>query len=394
MRRIFGHSYSHHILAKVFGMAKRLRVGVLTGGGDCPGLNAVIRAVVKSLILQHNAEVIGFEDGYQGLIEERMQALEYSDVSGILTLGGTILGTSNKANPFSYHKRGDADVSSQVIKFTKRLGLDAVVVIGGDGTMSISNKMQQLGLNIVGVPKTIDNDLMATERTFGFDSAVAVATEAIDRLHTTAQSHNRVMIIETMGRYAGWIALYAGVAGGADVILIPEFEYEIEEIVRVCKERESGGQKFTIIAIAEGSRPINGTMVVQGLVTDSPDPIRLGGISKVLQSQLEVHLRSEIRTTVLGHTQRGGTPTPFDRNLATAFGAYAAAMVADGRYGCMVALQGNRLTSVPLDEVADKIRTVPPDAAMISTALAVGTSFGVMNFEQRFIGHQISSAIT
>ncbi len=375
-------------------MAKRLRVGLLTGGGDCPGLNAVIRAVAKSLIIQHDAEVIGFEDGFQGLIEKRMRPLEYRDVSGILTIGGTILGTSNKANPFNYYKRGDADVSAQIISFVQTLGLDAVVVIGGDGTMSISNKLQAMGINIVGIPKTIDNDLMGTDRTFGFDSAVAIATEAIDRLHTTAQSHNRVMILETMGRYAGWIALYAGVAGGADVILIPEFEYDIEEIVRVCKERESGGQKFTIIAVAEGSKPKGGTMVVKDLVSDSPDPIRLGGIGQVLENQLETHLRSEIRTTILGHTQRGGTPTAFDRNLASAFGAYAAAMVADGKFGYMVALQKNKLTSVPLVEVAERVRTVPADAAMISTALAVGTSMGVSNFEQRLVGTEISTPIT
>ena len=375
-------------------MSKRLRVGILTGGGDCPGLNAVIRAVAKSLILQHNAEVIGFEDGFEGLVEQKMRPLEYSDVSGILTVGGTILGTSNKANPFNYFKRGGADVSSQVVTFCRKLGLNAVVVIGGDGTMSISSKLHKLGVNIVGVPKTIDNDLMGTDRTFGFDSAVAIATEAIDRLHTTAQSHNRVMILETMGRYAGWIALYSGVAGGADVILIPEFEYDIEEIVRVCKERESGGQKFTIIAVAEGSRPKGGTMVVQDMVTDSPDPIRLGGIGKVLESQLEKHLRSEIRTTILGHTQRGGTPTPFDRNIASAFGAYAAAMAADGEYGSMVALKENKLTSVSLESVAEKVRTVPADAAMISTALAVGTSFGVSNFKTRFVGTKHSTPLT
>ncbi len=374
-------------------MPKRLRVGVITGGGDCPGLNAVIRAVVKSLILQHNAEVLGFEDGFHGLIEERIRPLDYSDVRGILTRGGTILGTSNKANPFSYHRRGDADVSSQVLKFVRTLGLDAMVVIGGDGTMSISHRMQELGLNIVGVPKTIDNDLVATERTFGFDSAVAIASEAIDRLHTTAQSHHRVMILETMGRYAGWIALYAGVASGADVILVPEFEYEINEIVRVCKEREMSGQRFTIIAVAEGSKPVGGSMVVQELVSDSPDPIRLGGISKVLENQLEAHLRSEIRTTILGHTQRGGTPTPFDRNLATAFGAYAAAMVSAGEFGKMVALQKNRLTSVSLKEVAGKVRTIPADCAMLATALAVGTSFGVSNLESRFTGTDVSTAV-
>ncbi|MFK7844879.1 MAG: 6-phosphofructokinase [Rhodothermales bacterium] len=375
-------------------MAKRLRVGVITGGGDCPGLNAVIRAVVKSLIVQHNAEVLGFEDGFQGLIEERIQPLNYRDVSGILTLGGTILGTSNKANPFSYYRRGDADVSAQVIKFTRTLGLDALVVIGGDGTMAISHRLHELGLNIVGVPKTIDNDLVETERTFGFDSAVAVATEALDRLHTTAQSHHRVMILETMGRYAGWIALYAGVAGGADVILIPEFEYDINEIVRICKEREVGGQRFTIIVIAEGSKPKGGSMVVQELISDSPDPIRLGGISKVLETQLEAHLRSEIRTTILGHTQRGGTPTPFDRNLATAFGAYAASMVATGEFGKMVALQNNKLTSVELKKVAGKVRTVAHDAAMLITAMAVGTSFGVPNFDNRFSGTESSTTVT
>ena len=375
-------------------MGKRLRVGVITGGGDCPGLNAVIRAVAKSLIVQHNAEVLGFEDGFQGLIEERIRPLDYQDVSGILTRGGTILGTSNKANPFSYYRRGDADVSSQVTKFVRTLGLDGLVVIGGDGTMSISHRLQQLGINIVGVPKTIDNDLVATERTFGFDSAVAVATEAIDRLHTTAQSHHRVMILETMGRYAGWIALYAGVAGGADVILVPEFEYEIDEIVRVCKEREVGGQKFTIIVVAEGSKPVGGSMVVRELIEDSPDPIRLGGIGNVLENQLEVHLRSEIRTTILGHTQRGGTPTPFDRNLATAFGAYAAAMVAAGEYGRMVALQQNRLTTVALEEIAGKVRTIPKDAAMLITAMAVGTSFGVSNFDSRFLGTEMSAAVT
>ncbi|MEZ4699909.1 MAG: ATP-dependent 6-phosphofructokinase [Rhodothermales bacterium] len=375
-------------------MSRSLRVGLLTGGGDCPGLNAVIRAVSKSLIIQHNAEVIGFEDGFLGLIEERVRPLDYHDVSGILTQGGTILGTSNRANPFRFYKRGDADVSSQVVKFVRTLGLDAIVTIGGDGTMSIAHGLHQLGVNIVGVPKTIDNDLYATDRTFGFDSAVAIATEAIDRLHTTAQSHHRVMIIETMGRYAGWIALYAGVAGGADVILIPEFEYEIDEIVRVCKERESGGQRFTIVCIAEGSKPKGGSMVVQNIVESSPDPIRLGGICKVLEHQLTAHLRSEVRTTILGHTQRGGPPTPYDRNLATAFGAYAAAMVADGRHGHMVALKDNNLTSAPLEEVANRVRTVPADAAMILAGMAVGTSFGVSDFEHRFHGNQDARHVT
>ena len=365
-------------------MAGTMRVGLLTGGGDCPGLNAVIRAVTKSLILQQNAEVIGFEDGFLGLIEERMRPLDYADVSGILTLGGTILGTSNIANPFSYYKRGDADVSPQVVKLIKRLGLTALVCIGGDGTLTIANRLALKGVNVIGVPKTIDNDLAATERTFGFDTAVSIATEVIDRLHSTAQSHNRVMIVETMGRYAGWIALFAGVAGGADVILIPEFEYEIDEVVRVCKERESGGQRFTIVVVAEGSKPKGGELVVREHISDSPDPLRLGGIGKALELELKQHLRSEIRTTILGHVQRGGTPTSFDRNLATAFGAYAASLVANQQFGRMVALKRNRLTSVPLGEVADKIRQVPYDSPMIAAGLAVGTSFGVSNIEYLF----------
>lgn len=374
-------------------MAKSLRVGILTGGGDCPGLNAVIRAVTKSLILQHNAEVIGFEDGYEGLIERRMRSLTYSDVSGILTRGGTILGTSNKGNPFSYYKRGGADVSAEVKKYCREIGLDALVLIGGDGTMSSAHRLQELGINCVGVPKTIDNDLVGTSRTFGFDTAVSIVTEAIDRLHTTAQSHNRVMIIETMGRYAGWIALYAGVAGGADIVLIPEFEYDIDEVARVCRERESGGQQFTIICVAEGAKPRGGQQVIQEIIEESPDPIRLGGICKMLESQLESRVRSEIRSTILGHVQRGGTPTAYDRNLATMFGSYAAAMVVDQQFGRMVALQQNSLTSVPFEDVANKTRTVPADAPMIAGALAVGMSFGVRDFDVRLAGSEMSPTL-
>jgi phosphofructokinase-like protein len=375
-------------------MAKPLRVGVMTGGGDAPGLNAVIRAVTKSLILQHNAEVIGFEDGWLGLIEQRMRPLAYRDVSGILTRGGTILGTSNIANPFAYHKRGNADVSAEVVKYYRSLGLDAVVVIGGDGSMSVAHGLSQKGLRLVGVPKTIDNDIVGTSRTFGFDTAVHIVTEALDRLHTTAQSHNRVMIVEAMGRYAGWIALYAGIAGGADVILIPEFEYDIDEVVRICQERETGGQRFTMILVAEGARPKGGQMVVSDIVENSPDPIRLGGVGKFLEHQLEARIRSEVRTAVLGHIQRGGTPTAYDRALATAFGAYAASMVADGQFGRMVALQQNQLTSVPFEEVANKTRTVPPDAPMIAAALAVGTSFGVRNLDYRLTGTRESSLVS
>ena len=375
-------------------MAKDLRVGVLTGGGDCPGLNAVIRAVTKSLITQYEAEVIGFEDGFTGLIEQRTRQLTFRDVSGILTHGGTILGASNKADPLNYTPRGGADVSAEIVAFCQDIGLDAIVAIGGDGTMAIAHQLQERGVNLVGVPKTIDNDLVATDRTFGFDTAVSIAADAIDRLHTTAQSHHRVMILETMGRYAGWIALHAGVATGSDIILIPEIPYHVDEVARVCQEREDSGQQFTIIAIAEGAKPQGGEMKVKTEIEDSPDPVRLGGIGERLQEQLEERLRSEIRTTTLGHVQRGGTPTAFDRNLATAFGSYAAFMVAEERYGRMAALQENRLTSVPFSEVAGKTRRVPPNAPMLTAALALGASFGVGEMKARFEGIEEAASAT
>lgn len=375
-------------------MSKNPRIGVLTGGGDCPGLNAVIRAVTKSLILHHKAEVFGFEDGFEGLIQQRVRPLGFNDVSGILTDGGTILGTSNKANPFGFYKLGGKDVSDDVVHYLKDFGLDALVVLGGDGTMAISHRLQQMGVRIIGVPKTIDNDIVGTDRTFGFDTAVAIATDAVDRLHTTAQSHHRVMILETMGRYAGWIALYAGAAGGADVILIPEIPYEVDEIVRVCREREKVGKRFTIIAIAEGSKPEGGEMAVRQRIEDSPDPLRLGGAGEVLARALEPRLPNEVRTTILGHIQRGGTPTPFDRNLSTLFGAYAAAMVRDGVSGRMVAIQQNRLTSIPLEDVADKTRTVELGAPMLAAATAVGTSFGIPNRITRFKGIEPSGLIS
>jgi phosphofructokinase-like protein len=371
------------------------RVGILTGGGDSPGLNAVIRAVTKSLILDRGAEVVGFVDGFAGMVERQSRPLSLREVSGILTLGGTILGTSNKANPFAYHLRGNADVSGDAVRYARdELKLDAVVAIGGDGTMSIAHRLQQAGIPMVGVPKTIDNDLMYTDRTFGFDTAVAIATEAIDRLHTTAQSHHRVMILETMGRYAGWIALYAGVAGGADVILIPEMEYDIEEVARVCRAREQGGQRYTLICVAEGAKPIGGQHAIRQVVADSPDPLRLGGICGVLEQQLTQRLTSEVRRTMLGHVQRGGTPTAFDRTLATAFGAYAAALVADGQYGRMVATQGGRLTSVAIADVANRQRLVSSDAPMVAAALSVGTSFGVKDVEFRFDGRKPSQLMT
>jgi ATP-dependent phosphofructokinase / diphosphate-dependent phosphofructokinase len=323
-----------------------MRVGLLTGGGDSPGLNAVIRAVTKSLIHRVRAEVIGFEDGFLGLIERRARTLSMRDVSGILTAGGTILGTSNKANPFAFHERGGADVSAEVVRYVEDIGLDAIV---------------------------------------------AIATEALDRLHSTAQAHHRVMILETMGRYTGWIALYAGVASGADIILLPEFEYDIEEVARVCRRRDHVGAKFTIIVVAEGAKPKGGEMAVQQFVADSPDPLRLGGACNVLAGKLESRVESEIRSTILGHVQRGGTPTAFDRALATAFGAYAAAMVEAKVYGRMVALQRNQLTSVPLKEVAGKTRLVTLDAPLMASAVALGTSFGVAGLTAEIVGSEVTA---
>lgn len=362
-----------------------LRVGVLTGGGDCPGLNAAIRAVTKTLILQYDAEVVGIRDGFRGLIERRVQTIAYQDVSGILTRGGTILGASNKADPFNYSPRGGANVSAQVVNTYDNLDLDGLVTIGGDGTMSIAYGLMDLGLNVVGIPKTIDNDIVGTDETFGFDTAVSIATEAIDRIHTTAQSHHRVMIIETMGRYAGWIALHAGVASGADIILIPELEYDVEEVTTVCFDRQQGGRRFTIIAIAEGAKSKEGERVVKERAEDHPEPVRLGGIGRVLAEDLKQRLDSEVRTTILGHMQRGGTPTAYDRNLATAFGTRAATLMAEESSGVMVALQDGSFTEVPLEEVANKTRTVPLDSSLLAAAVDVGTSFGVPNLEEEVL---------
>ncbi|GAB4177717.1 MAG: ATP-dependent 6-phosphofructokinase [Calditrichia bacterium] len=358
------------------------RIGVLTGGGDCPGLNAVIRAVTKSAINEYGFEVVGILDGFAGLVEERTKVLSFLSVSGILQQGGTILGTSNKANPFSWPmeingKIIQQDMSDDAVAVYERLGLDALVCIGGDGTLSIAHKLMKKGLNVVGVPKTIDNDIVGTDYTFGFNSAYTIAAEAIDRLHTTAQSHHRVMIIEVMGRYAGWIALYGGVASGGDIILIPEIPYDIDEVCKVVTFRGSKGKRFSIIVIAEGAKPSGGDIVVREIVNDSPDPIRLGGVGQVLAKQIEEKTGIETRVTVLGHLQRGGTPTPFDRNLATRFGYAALQMVVNKNFGNMVALQGNEVVPFPIEQLADKTKFVPLDDPMIEAAKKLGTSFGV-----------------
>lgn len=354
-----------------------MKVGILTGGGDCPGLNAVIRAVCKSLILNHQAEIIGFEDGFEGLIERRSRILDLKSVSGIHDDGGTILGTSNKANPFRFFKRNNEDVSDEVMAYYHELGLDALIVLGGDGSMTIADGMRLKGMNLIGVPKTIDNDLMGTDQTFGFDTAVTIATEALDRIQTTAQSHHRVLLVELMGRYAGWITLYAGVASACDVILLPEIPFTIEAIAEVCKAREQDGRRYTVIAVAEGAKEKDGGLIVRETIADSPDPVRLGGIANYLAVRLKDHISSEIRTTILGHVQRGGTPSPYDRVLSTGFGTYAAQLIQEKRFGVMVALQNNQFTTIALDQVAHKTRLVTPDHPVLQAARAIGTSFGV-----------------
>src|SRR5512136_1566947 len=324
-------------------MTKNNRIAILTGGGDCPGINAVIRAVAKKAILEHDMEVVGIEDGYDGLVRGKCRKLEYNDVSGILTQGGTILGTSNAANPYHYPLKNRnrlefQDLSGVAIKNAKKLCIDCLVCIGGDGTMHISNNLFQDGVPIVGIPKTIDNDLKGTDTTFGFDSAVYIATEGIDRLHSTAQSHHRVMILEVMGRNAGWIALHAGVAGGGDIILIPEIPYDLNVIIEKVRERSRTGKRFSIIVVSEGAKAVGGNAVVQRIVKESTDPVRYGGVGFVLGSKIEELTGIETRTVVLGHLQRGGVPTPYDRVLATRLGTRAVDMLLDASYGYMVGI--------------------------------------------------------
>jgi phosphofructokinase-like protein len=352
-----------------------MRVGVLTGGGDCPGLNSVIRAVTKSLIADAGAEVIGIEQGFLGLVERRSRPLPWDSVCGIHNRGGTILGTHNRADPFAYFGAGGADVSAAALAYARELDLTAVVVIGGDGSMAIAERFSRLGLSIVGVPKTIDNDLHHNDRSFGFDTAVATAAEALGRLETTGQSHGRVMILETMGRYAGWIALEAGLAGAADVILLPELPYSVQAVAARCREREQRG-KLTLICIAEGAAAADEPATVAERIEGAPDPVRLGGVAHALRHQLEAGVRSEVRATVLGHLQRGGAPTPFDRVLATQFGTQAATMVRRGEFGRMVTVQGGVPGSVALADVAGRYRAVPLDHPLLMSARQIGICLG------------------
>ncbi len=360
---------------------KLRRVGILTGGGDCPGLNAVIRGIAKPAMQYFGATVIGIEDGFEGFVEGRARELSPKDIGGIVNLGGTILGTSNKGNPFQFPVETPSgievyDYSDHAIRNYKDWQLDALFAIGGDGTMHIVDRFTERGLNMVGVPKTIDNDLSATDVTFGFDSAVSVATEAIDRLHTTASAHHRVMIIELMGRYAGWIALSAGLAGGADVILIPEIPFNWNKVYEHVLKRGKRGSRFSIVAVAEGAKPAQGDIVVKETDKKRTDPIRLGGIGEYVGRMIQDNTGLETRVAVLGHVQRGGSPTAHDRVLATRFGSMALQIASEGRFGHMVSLRGTEVTAVPVKEAILQLRTVPPDSQLILAARAVGTSFG------------------
>lgn len=363
-------------------MKKIKRIAVLTGGGDCPGINAVIRAVVKKALNDYNIEVIGIEDAYHGLINNRHRKITYDDVSGILTLGGTILGTSKSANPYKYavgEKNGKIifkDVSKQAIANLKCLDADCLVAIGGDGTLGIAYRLFKDGVPVVGVPKTIDNDIRGTDLTFGFDSAITIATEGIDRIHTTAQSHHRVMIIEVMGHRAGWIALYSGVAGGGDIILLPEIPYDINVIAAKVKERSKKGKRFSIVVVAEGAKPKGGEIVIQRIVKKASDPIRLGGVGFVLGKEIEDKTGVECRTVVMGHLQRGGSPTPVDRVLATQLGTKAMDLVVNREFGYMSAVKKMKMEKTSLRVVAGGPRTVPLDNRLIKSARSLGTCFG------------------
>ena len=354
------------------------RIGVLTGGGDAPGLNAVIRAVVKAAT-NARCEVIGLEDSFDGLIEpDRWRRLTPKDVTGILRVGGTILGTTNRGNPFLYPietSEGTKDYSARCVEMFHELTLDALVVIGGDGTLAIAHRFAQMGLPLIGVPKTIDNDIVETTNTFGFDTAVSFATDAIDRLHVTAEAHHRVIVVEVMGRYAGWIALYSGVAGGADVILIPEIPYDLDAVARRIRERDEMGARFSIVVAAEGAKPIGGKATVLK-AAEGEFVERLGGVAAVVAAQLETLTGKETRSVVLGHLQRGGTPTSFDRMLATRFGARAVELLLQGTYDHMVAFHPPDIVAVPLEKVVGRTRTVPHDFDVLRTARAIGISLG------------------
>ncbi len=357
------------------------RIGVLTGGGDAPGLNAVIRGVVRAAA-QHNWEVLGFERGYEGLLDPpTYRVLTNENTRGILNLGGTILGTVNRGNFTPRHvgagrRQVDREVLEAARKTCEALGLIGVICIGGDGSMTIAQQLFEHGVPVVGVPKTIDNDLEATALTFGFDSAVAFATEALDRLHTTAASHERVIVLEVMGRHTGWIAIHSGIAGGADIILIPELRWGFDGIVNKIRAREAAGRPFALVVTAEGARWPDGNLIAHDTGAGRTRSFRLGGIGQRLAEELQRRSGREARSVVLGHLQRGGPPTTFDRLLATRFGVNAVRLIAEGKLGQMVSHQPPETVGVPIIEAINRLRTVPADGDLVRTARALGICFG------------------
>ncbi|HEV2021673.1 MAG TPA: ATP-dependent 6-phosphofructokinase [Terriglobales bacterium] len=361
-------------------MAEIKKIGICTGGGDCSGLNAVIRAAVKCAVLKYHWQVLGVPDGFDGLIwPEKAHPLLLADVSGILPRGGTILGTTNRGDPFAY-KMGEEgkevvqDLSGQVVENAQKLGMDALIVIGGDGTQKIALELFKKGLKIVGVPKTIDNDLSATDVTFGFDTALHTATDAVDKIHTTAESHHRIMLVEVMGRDAGWIALEAGIAGGAHIILIPEIPFTLEKVCEFVRQREQAGKRFTIIVVAEGVKlPADLESNYERERRRAP---RGGAVSNRIADSISMTLRRETRVTVLGHIQRGGSPSPFDRILSTRFGATAVDLIAQGKFGRMVCLRGDRILDVDIAEAIGRMKAVDPAGELVATAKSVGIGFG------------------
>jgi len=358
------------------------RIALLTGGGDCPGLNAVIRAATRTAILKYGYEVIGYKFGYRGLYNNDYINLDLDTTSGILHRGGTILYSSNKDNLFDYLVEEDGkmvkkDVSDVAVENLKKAGVDVLVVIGGDGTLTSARDFARKGVKVIGVPKTIDNDLASTDVTFGFNTAVGVATEALDRLHTTAESHHRIMILEVMGRNAGWIALESGIAGSADVILLPEIPYDIDKVVEKIRDRKKKGKVFSIIVVAEGAKSKDGDVVISKIVEDSPDPVRLGGIANKLALDLERLIKDhEIRSTVLGHIQRGGTTSTYDRVLSTKYGVAAVDLINENKFGNMVCLKGNELSYDSLENVIGKTKNVDPNGELVRVARSIGISFG------------------
>jgi len=338
-----------------------MKVGILSGGGDAPGINAVIRAAVRKGILHYKYEMIGVKDGWKGLLERDFTPLDLNTIAGILHKGGSILGTS-RTNPFK--REGGPQ---KIFENVKEFGINAIIVIGGDDTQKVAQKLYEMGLPCVSVPKTIDNDLACTDYTFGFNTAVTIATEALDRIHTTAEAHHRVMIVEVMGRYTGWIALEAGIAGGADVILIPEQPFDMEEVCNYIKQRQKRGRTFSIVVVAEGAKPKGGKEIVYCNKVDEFGHPRLGGVGYYLGKEIENRTGIETRVVVLGHLQRGGSPTAFDRILATRYGIAAIDLVHQGRFGQMVALKGNEIVAVSLKDVVGKRKTVDPKLYEMAT---------------------------